>query len=449
MPLFSKKLYTRESSKASHLWLLLAAFLSVFSITATAHAATYYVSVNGGSDSNPGTEGAPFKTIARGSEAMASGDTLYIRAGTYLERMVNSGIYRFKFVNGKPGAYTRYAAYPGEEKKVIIKPTLEGYIEYTVWFGEGRSFIEISGLVFDSSTMTAANEWKNIIGFDDAGTAHNNRLINNEIRYAQKGILNGGGNEFIGNHFHHLRGYGIYTGGRNGLMEGNVFHDIGGYAIHHYQFNANHKILDNWIFRNNVIYRAGRTFVSNNDGRTDKLSAVIISNGKNTKFYNNIIYDSYAGVDVKMGAVDALIANNTVYGNDTHGIGVFGNDNGSKNARIINNISFGNGGAQISDTGTGTVLQNNLTTDPKFVNPAAGDFGLQAGSPAINKGMELRAEVLDDFMGTKRPVDLLYDIGAFEGAGSKANVLPGMSGGLPGGGIPGGGSGGGFGTCYK
>ncbi|MEQ1706645.1 MAG: right-handed parallel beta-helix repeat-containing protein [Rickettsiales bacterium] len=423
-------------------------FIFLLLISPSAHAATYYVSVNAGNDSNAGTEGAPFKTIARGSEAMASGDTLYIRAGTYLERMVNSGIYRFKFVNGKPGAYTRYAAYPGEEKKVIIKPTLEGYIDYTVWFGEGRSFIEISGLVFDSSTLTAANEWRNIIGFDDA--ARNNRLINNEIRFAQKGILNGGGNEFIGNHFHHLRGYGIYTKHDNGLLEGNIFHDIGGYAIHHYQ---QHATVNGWIIRNNVIYRAGRTFVSTNDGRTDKLAAVVISRSEPGKppnqFYNNIIYDSHAGIQVGLGTINPLIANNTVYGNDDYGIKVGDSDSSSKNARIINNISFGNGGAQISDTGTGTVLQNNLTTDPKFVNPAAGDFGLQAGSPAINKGMELRAEVLDDFMGTKRPVDLLYDIGAFEGAGSKANVLPGMAGGLPGGGIPGGGSGGGLGTCYK
>ena len=71
------------------------------------------------------------------------------------------------------------------------------------------------------------------------------------------------------------------------------------------------------------------------------------------------------------------------------------------------------------------------------------------GSPAINKGMELRAEVPDDFMGTKRPVDLLYDIGAFEGAGSKAGVLPGVGAGLPAGIGGGGGTGSGLGNCYK
>ncbi len=93
-------------------------------------------------------------------------------------------------------------------------------------------------------------------------------------------------------------------------------------------------------------------------------------------------------------------------------------------------------------------MQNNLTTDPNFVNPAAGDFGVQAGSPAIDKGMTL-AQVPDDFTGKKRPEGAAYDIGAFEGAGSKAGVLPGVGAGIPAG-IGGGGTGGGgLGNCYK
>src|SRR5215831_14727389 len=83
----------------------------------TAEAVTYYVATTG-SDSNPGTVAAPFKTIAKASQALASGDTLYIRAGTYPESMTNHSN-GFVFRSGTAGAYTRYAAYPGEELKAI------------------------------------------------------------------------------------------------------------------------------------------------------------------------------------------------------------------------------------------------------------------------------------------------------------------------------------------
>jgi len=65
------------------------------------------------------------------------------------------------------------------------------------------------------------------------------------------------------------------------------------------------------------------------------------------------------------------------------------------------------------DSGTGTQLQNNLTTDPKVINAAGGDFHLTAGSPAIDKGVTLAA-VPNDFDAGKRPFGAAYDIGAFE-----------------------------------
>jgi autotransporter-associated beta strand protein len=47
-------------------------------------AANYYVATNG-LDANPGTIGAPFKTIAHGTAALVAGDTLFIRGGVYRE----------------------------------------------------------------------------------------------------------------------------------------------------------------------------------------------------------------------------------------------------------------------------------------------------------------------------------------------------------------------------
>jgi hypothetical protein len=57
-----------------------------------------------------------------------------------------------------------------------------------------------------------------------------------------------------------------------------------------------------------------------------------------------------------------------------------------------------------------------VKADPKFVNPAGGDFHLQAGSPAIDKGTTNTLRTDRD--GTPRPMGAAFDIGAYEYSGS-------------------------------
>jgi hypothetical protein len=51
--------------------------------------------------------------------------------------------------------------------------------------------------------------------------------------------------------------------------------------------------------------------------------------------------------------------------------------------------------------------------DPLFVNPAARDFHLQAGSPAIDKGIPVSG-LLQDPDGVSRPQGAGWDVGAYE-----------------------------------
>lgn len=412
------------------LFLLLATLSIGFFTVTSAYAATYYVATTG-SDSNPGTQAAPFKTIAKGSRALAAGDTLLIRGGTYNEQMMG-GYGGFVFQNGTPGAYTRYAAYPGEQ--VIVKPSGG---QFVAWFSPTTAYIELSGMVLDGTNVDH-NVVKMAGGRGDLYPRHN-RLLRNEIKQAPYpwkavSVLAKGPNEFIGNKIYNSNSYGMYLSGHNGLVEGNIIHDNAGYAIH--LFDQNHSV-NGWVIRNNIMYNNGgnyRPTYAPWNGNVRPLPAVLLSRGKN-EFYNNLVYNNpNGGVSVYGNGDGTLVANNTIYGNGKSGITVSDTIN---NARIINNISWGNRSAQIADNGRGTVLQNNLTTDPKFVNASAGDFGLQAGSPAIDKGMAL-AEVKTDFTGKARPEGAAYDIGAFEGAGSRKDAIPAMPGGLP----PGGGSGG-------
>src|SRR5262249_23594672 len=122
--------------------------------------------------------------------------------------------------------------------------------------------------------------------------------------------------------------------------------------------------------------------------------------------YNNVIYqtgaNNYAwGISLRSNTV---AYNNTVYNNV---VGIEANGSG---IIVRNNISFGN---VTAISGSPAVSSNNLSSDPMFLNVAAYDFHLQAGSAAINSGVTL-SEVPNDFDGTARPQGGAYDIGAYE-----------------------------------
>jgi hypothetical protein len=108
-----------------------------------------------------------------------------------------------------------------------------------------------------------------------------------------------------------------------------------------------------------------------------------------------------------------------VYGGAQTGIYV---EPGATGTDVRNNIAYGNGTTEILGLGVGTTLTNNLITDPRFVNPAAFDFNIQTGSPAINAGVTL-SQIQTDFKGTPRPQGGAYDIGAYE-AGASTDTVP-------------------------
>jgi hypothetical protein len=111
-------------------------------------------------------------------------------------------------------------------------------------------------------------------------------------------------------------------------------------------------------------------------------------------WWNNIIYDSYYGARFYKEEIGAPIEvrNNIFYNSE------------------IEDIHFDSGVPQQEVT-----LDHNLlsSTDPKFVNPTAGNFHLQSNSPAINAGVTI-TNVTDDFDGISRPQGGAYDIGAYE-----------------------------------
>jgi hypothetical protein len=209
----------------------------------------------------------------------------------------------------------------------------------------------------------------------------------------------------------------VYGYWDKGLIENNVIHNIGRYAVHIYS----HMPVNNWVVRNNRFFDCGIRGTYKKETGLQQTAALIVSRGINHLVYNNLVYKNFAGIRVWGNADNALVANNSVYGNQTYGIKVDGDRN--ENTRIVNNISWGNR-EQISDQGTSTRLESNLTTDPKFVDAAKGNFQLQSGSAAIRSGVNLYALFTTDFTGAVRPKTGAWNSGAFGGVALPPGSAP-------------------------
>jgi hypothetical protein len=112
-----------------------------------ATAATYYVATTG-NDINPGSQAQPFKTIRKGLIVLRTGDTLYLRGGTYVEN-INSPIQGGTSWSNA----TTIAAYPGET--VTVKPSSGSAV--VVLAGTSKTvyqYIIFDRLIFDATNTS-------------------------------------------------------------------------------------------------------------------------------------------------------------------------------------------------------------------------------------------------------------------------------------------------------
>ena len=373
-------------------------------LTIPAEAATYHVATNG-NDGNSGTQSAPFRTIAKGLSVMAAGDTFYIRGGTYDEAL------RDNVPGGTDWATpVTIAALPGET--VVIRPS-GGY--YVVQLTQPHEHhIIFDGLIFDGSQTISTVFQINVGGDQPTKGAHHLRIKNSEMRNGDdNGIFVGGGsddNEFINLNIHDNGltcsgcstgppgGYGLYVRGKRNLIQGCSVSGNGGSGMQLWWDSGGvdeNMVINNRWFKNGVT--AGRGGFS-------------IGNGNNNQAYNNLVWGNTGpGIRVSWSVSNTSVDHNTIWNNTESGIYI----NASTNAILKNNIVYQNGGTITDIDGVGTLQSTNLTADPRFVNPAVGDFHLQPSSPAIDAGLTL-PEVPTDFDGVSRPQGLAYDVGAYE-----------------------------------
>lgn len=356
---------------------------------------TYYVGKTG-SDANscataqnPAT---PKLTIGAGLGCLAPGDTLLIRAGLYAEALDN---------NIPPGtswaAPVTVATYPGEEVTVRGPNTSDQCIRL---LNAAKKYIIVDGLIIDAvNVLVDAVRIENVTG---APTFI--RFQNCEMKNAVwQGVLVAGGTdcEFRNCKSHNngavsdnLR-HGFYIDGARNVVDGCEAYANSTFGIQVYGTAGS----ANCVIKNNKVY--------------SNFKGMVMGSGNDQIAFNNRVYNNTQnGVELGYNAPsNCMFVNNVVWNNGAAWYGV--NVEDGTGWIVKNNIIYGHG-VDFSDSGTGTVYQNNLENiDALFVNPAAGDFHLTDLSPAINAGQTI-TQANRDADGVVRPQGGAYDIGAYE-----------------------------------
>ena len=375
-------------------------------------ATTYYVALTG-KDSNAGTStSAPFRTFARAVKPLRPGDTLYIRAGVWTERIdltVNN-------TSGTSSGYIKIAGYPGEKVTIrYAEATSPGYGPIKAW--GTRGYLRFENLILDGINMP------NKVGWQIRSGNHHFILRNLEIKnFRSHGLgIEGNDHQVINCSIHDQisvsgstgeRWYGIYySKGNNALFQGNKIYNNPGGGLHLYAWGPmyNARIIGNTIHRNNKL-------------ASSTVGGIIVygtSNGtiSSTQIYNNLVYKNgtsssgtASGISIANGTTGTKVYNNTVYGNKSNGVVI---SSGSSSTVVQNNIMYGNGKMNYYSYTSSTKSTNNHTTDPKFVSTSSDNFQLQSSSPAANKGVKL-SSVPNDYRNVARPKGTTHDIGAYE-----------------------------------
>ncbi|MCX7804342.1 MAG: right-handed parallel beta-helix repeat-containing protein [Planctomycetota bacterium] len=116
---------------------------------------TFYVSAARGNDAGDGSEGAPFKTIAKGVETLRPGDTLIVREGIYSEEVTIRN-------SGAPGAYIRIK---GEKGAILDSrdPEFDPADGKDRWADEGEGLFRTA---LSKPTNYVSAEYKRLYGFE-------------------------------------------------------------------------------------------------------------------------------------------------------------------------------------------------------------------------------------------------------------------------------------------
>jgi parallel beta-helix repeat protein len=395
--------------------------------------ATYYVS-NLGGDNQAGSSAAPWLTLQKAADTVVAGDTVIVRAGTYVG-----------FDIRRDGAATSRITFSAEPNVLINQRNsrtpdginLEGAdyvtIEGFAVIGTPRAGIRTvtnTGVILRNNRCDQNNTWGILTGFSANILIENNECSRSAVEHGIY-VSNSADNPTV-------RGNVLWGNNANGLHMNGDIHSGGGDGI-----------ISGALVENNIIYDNGRAGGSgiNCDGVQSSL------------FRNNLIYNTHASgislyrIDGGGGSTGNVVVNNTVLvaADGRWALNISG---GSTHNTVRNNIFYTahsfRGSITISAdslsgfTSNHNVVMDRFSTDggnsritlaqwraatgedqtsviaapaDLFVNIAASNYRLKPGSAAIDAGTSQFAPPRD-LGGAVRPQGTAVDIGAFESSGA-------------------------------
>jgi hypothetical protein len=329
---------------------------------------TVFYASTSGSDSNPGTQAAPWRTIQKALNTLTAGQKALIRAGTYTEDL------RFDRT-GTASAPITIEAYPGE------KPVVDSaFVRRGLDIGSTGAYLRVKGLTFEESAFESGGH------IDIYG--HHIEITGTELR-------NG-------------KGKGVYTDESSHHVHiiGNWIHDNatpgGGQQDHGiYLQGADHLVA------NNVIYNHPDGFgiqVYDQNSRS-----IIVSNTVTNSAHSGIVLGGSGGVD------NIVVRNNIFAHNSKNGLDY--DSTCPQSATVEHNVFWQNGSGGTthidSQSCSGVNLSggNRLGANPAFVDQPNRNLHIQSTSQAISYAL-VDWSIPTDFDGTTR--DASPDAGAYE-----------------------------------
>ncbi len=315
----------------THKWIVGIIFSILISISSAAFATTYYIDPDG-NDSNSGTSWATaFKTINKGIDTSANGDTIEVNEGTYYENIDFNG------------------------KAITLRST------------DPNNWTIVEETIIDGSNSTSVVKFGNSEGQTSviSGFTIQHGYGGGEDYYAGGGIFCSGSNPEI----------------RNCVIKDNDADCDGGGGIA--CFGGAPKI-HNCIITHNITYCDGSGIMIANS--KPQITNCIIT--RNSSGY-------YNGGGIYCSGADANIINCTIANNSTSvGGGIYISSSNPKITNCILWSNTGGEISKYSSSPTVTYCcvqggytgTGNISSDPCFVNAGINDFHLSSNSPCINAG---------------------------------------------------------------